>query len=231
MTEIITYVFEFLATFVSLWVGILLYRQKSTSQVPLGNNLLTIGALSLGFFTLSTIIYSLIGIAFYIILFLKLGMVAIMFGVLLLYYTMCVLVYSSSQFSFRKPYVYGPFMIFFIVSLILIFSDYIHVIDAITAETVFDLIPFMLYALFVSFMLLINAIFLFKYGIKKVNDASKTRMMTFLWSIIFFILSIISDAIGNFVEAEVVTDTLLFGFISIGVIFMAIAFSSKKIKE
>ena len=101
----------------------------------------------------------------------------------------------------------------------LIFSDYIEVNDPVTATTSFDLLPFLAYVIFVVIVLTFTMISILQYGIRKNTGASKKRMELFFLGLICFLIGMIVDVIGNsFVELETLFDTLLFVFITIGVV-------------
>jgi len=228
MTELITYIFEFVTLFISFWTFFTLFKQKKNSQVPLGNTFLALGAFFLGIYALFTIIYSLIGQEWAIITFLKLGMVSLMIGVLFLFYTMQILTYSSKSIKIKKISYWGSLVAFLVIALILLFTNYITVVDSATGATHFQSLQFYLFAIFVAFMLVYSTIPLYRFGIKKNTGETKKRAQFFLIALLFFIGSLFIDAIGNIIEIEALFDTLLFAFISIGILFATRAFYGKK---
>ncbi len=228
MTELITYIFEFIAMVISFFAAFLLIKQKKLSQVPLGNTFLALANTCVGIYALSTIIYSIIGQEWAVITFLKLGMVAIVMAVLLLYFTMQVLIYSSKWIKIHKVRFWIPLVISLVITLVLIITDFIIVIDAATAETHFQPIPFALFAIFVAFMLIYSAFTLYSFGIRKTTGNSRKRMQFFFIGLIFIIAALVIDVLGNIIENEVLFDTLLFGVLSCGVLFVATSFLGKK---
>ena len=229
MTELITYVFEFITMIISFFAALLLLKQKKISQVPLGNIFLTLASTFVGIYALCTIIYSIIGQEWAVIAFLKLGMIAILMAVLLLYFTMQVLIYSSKSIKMHKLRFWVPLCISLAISLVLVVTDYIIVIDAKTAETHFQPIPFALFAIFVAFMLIYSAFSMYSFGIRKSTGNSRKRMQLFFLGLLFIIGALIIDVLGNIIENEVLFDTLLFGILSCGVIFVAGSFLGKKL--
>ena len=228
MIELITYVFEFITMVISFFAALLLLKQKKNSQVPLGNIFLTLASSFVGIYALSTIIYSIIGQEWAVIAFLKLGMIAILMAVLLLYFTMQVLIYSSKWIKIHKLRFWIPFCIALTIALVLAFTDYIIVIDAKTAETHFQPIPYALFAIYVAFMLIYSAFSIYSFGIRKSTGNSRKRMQLFLVGLLLIIGALIIDVLGNIIENEVLFDTLLFVALSSGVIFVAGAFFGKK---
>lgn len=228
MTELITYIFEFLTLIISFFIALLLLKQKTNSQVPLGNTYLSLASLCVGIYALSTIIYSVIGQEWAVIIFLKLGMIAILLAVLLLYFTMQILIYSSKSISIHKSRFWIPLCVCLVIALVLVFTNYIIVVDARTAETHFQPVPFALFALFVAFMLFYSVISMYSFGIRKSEGNSKKRMEYFLIGLLFVISALIIDVLGNVIENEVLFDTLLFATLSLGVIFVAGAFYGKR---
>lgn len=231
MTELITYIFEFITMIISFFAALILINRKKNSQVPLGNTFLALANSCVGVYALSTIIYSIIGQEWAVIAFLKLGMVAIIMSVLLLYFTMQVLIYSSKWIKIHKFRFWVPLIISLAVAMILISTDFIEVKDAATAETHFQPIPFALFAILVAFMLIYSAFSLYYFGIRKNTGSSRKRMQFFFIGLIFIISALIVDVLGNIIENEVLFDTLLFGILSCGVIFVAGSFLGKKAVE
>ncbi len=230
MTELITYIFEFITMGISFLVAFLLLMRMKRSLVPVGNASLAIASIFLGIFALSTILYSLIGEASVIIILFKMGLISLLMAVFFLYYTMQVLVYSSKWIKIKKmkKFLWIPLITLILIVLILIFTDYITVINAATAETHFEPFQFMLYALYIAFMILYSTISLYKFGLKKVTGESKKNMQFFFMGLLFFLGALVIDVLNNIFEYEVLFDTLLFASLAIGVILMARAFYGKK---
>ncbi|MFX1275061.1 MAG: hypothetical protein ACFFBP_20735 [Promethearchaeota archaeon] len=214
MTELITYVFEFVTMILSFIAAILLYNKSRTSEIKLGSRLLSFSSILLGLYALSTIIYSLIGQEWAIQVFLKIGIVCLIYSVLFLFYTMIFLIYPIKWVKSKIRYMIGIFVIATIISVIIVIVDHIEVKNEVTADTHFDpIIPYILFALYMGFMLLFSTITLFYFGILK-SSASKMRMTLFFLGLILVIVSLVNEVIGNFIENEVLFDTLLFGFLS-----------------
>ncbi|MFX1339018.1 MAG: hypothetical protein ACFFDK_10445, partial [Promethearchaeota archaeon] len=224
MTEIITYIFEFITMVISFSATLMLINQKKYSQVPLGNNFLALANSCVGIYALSTIIYSFIGQEWAVIAFLKLGMVAVTIAVLFLFFTMQTLIYSSKWIKIHKFRFWVPLLISLVISLVLIITDFIEVKDAATAETHFQPIPFALFAIFVASMLFYSAFSLHYFGIRKSTGNSRKRMQFFFIGLILIISALIVDVLGNIIENEILFDTLLFGILSCGVTFVAGSF-------
>jgi len=231
MTELITYIFEFVTMIISFLMVFLVLNRKKHSEVPLGNIFLALGATFLGIYALTTIIYSLIGEKWAIIVFMKIGMVSVLMAVLFLFYTMQILIYSSKWFKVYRISFLIPLIITLIIFIAIIFTDFIEVIDAATAETHFDPILYNIFAAMVAFLLIYSAFSIYYFGIRKSTGDSRKKMQLFFIGLIFFIGGLIADVIGNIIEIEVLFDTLLFVLLSIGVIFGSLAFIEIKSKE
>jgi hypothetical protein len=228
MTELITYIFEFAAMIISFLSAFILIKQIKQSQVSLGIKFLSSASIFLGLYALSTIIYSIMGTEWTVIVFLKFGMISILMSVLFLFYTMQVLIHSS---TWLKTHIKSFFIILgiaVVISLILIFTDYINVVNPLTAETHFEPLPFYTFALFVAFILIYSIINIYIFGISKNTGESKQRMQSFLIGLLFLFGGLITDLIGNFFENEVLFDTLLFAFLAIGILFVTWALLRKK---
>jgi hypothetical protein len=89
------------------------------------------------------------------------------------------------------------------ISLVLIFTDFIEVKDAATAETHFQPLPFALFAIFVAFMLIYSAFSLYYFGIRKNTGSSRKRMLFFFIGLLIIISALVVDFLGNKIENEV----------------------------
>lgn len=225
MTELITYIFEFATMILSFVAAFLLYYKSRTSEVKIGARFLSIGIALLGLYALSTIIYSIIGQAWAIQVFLKIGIVSLIYAVLFLFYTMMILIYSSKWVRTKIVYMIGIFAVATVVSILNVVVNHIKVIDAVTANTHFDpIIPFLLFALYMGFMLIFSTFALYYFGLSKSKGDSKMRMTFFFIGLLLIILALINEIIGNFIEIEVLFDTILFGLLSGASILFALAF-------
>ncbi len=225
MTELVTYIFEFITMILSFIAAFLLYYKARSSEVKIGAIFLSIGLALLGVYALSTIIYSLIGQEWAIQVFLRMGVISLIYAVLFLFYTMIILIYSSKWFKTKIFYMIGVFTLATIVSAILLFTNYIEVIDAATADTHFNPpLPFIIFALYMACMVITSTIGLFYFGILKTSGASKMRMILFFMGLILIILALISEVIGNTIENEMIFDTILFALLSGASVLFALAF-------
>ncbi|MFX1275060.1 MAG: hypothetical protein ACFFBP_20740 [Promethearchaeota archaeon] len=225
MTDLITYVFEFTTMILSFIAAFLLYYKSRTSEVKIGARFLSLSIALLGLYALSTIIYSLIGQAWAIDVFMKIGIVSLIYAVLFLFYTMMILIYSSKWVRLKIVYMIGIFAIATIISVIIIVVNHIEVKNEVTADTHFNpILPFLLFALYMGFMLIFSTFALYYFGISKNSGDSKMRMIFFFLGLLLIILALINEVIGNFIEIEVLFDTILFGLLSGASILFALAF-------
>ena len=222
---ILTFIFELLTTIISFYVGYLLMKQNEDKQI--GNKLLALGIISVGFYTLFTFIYSLIAKEWAIILFLKLGMIVILIGVTLLIFTMKILIHSSVWIEKPEKWIY--FSLTFIISAILAVTDYITVINEENSVTSFNPWVFYTFALYILLLLIYGSLSIYKFGVKRNQGDVKKRMIYFFSGLISLILSLIIDAVGNFFpELELIFDLMLFTLMTIGMLLMARVFLSKR---
>ncbi len=124
-----------------------------------------------------------------------------------------------------------PLIAFLIIAMIMIFTDFIIIINVQTAETHFQPFAYTLFSLFISIMLVYTTFSIYHHGIKKSEGESRKRMVSFLIGITIFIAALINDAIGNIIEIEVLFDTILFILLSLGMLFIGKAFYGKKFEE
>ena len=107
-------------------------------------------------------------------------------------------------------------------------SDYIEVVDVESATTHFEPVPFYIFAIFVASVLIFSTFSIFYYGIRKAEGESRVKMINFFMGLVFMIISLGLDVIGNLFENEVLFDTLLFVSLSIGNVFLIIPILKKK---
>ena len=224
MIEIITYIFEFILMVLSFIASFLVIRIKSKSKVPQSNLFLSISSIFVGLYALSTIIYSLIRQEWAIIAFLKIGMISIVLAVFCLFLTIQILISSSKWISIHRFYFITLLAATTILTLLLIFTDFIKVIDIKTSETHFNPIIYYPFAIYIAFILVFSTFSTYYYGIRKSTGESRKRMLLFFFGLLIMLGGLIVDTIGNTIEIEIIFDFLLFCFLSIGISFVTASF-------
>ncbi|MHA1855201.1 MAG: hypothetical protein ACTSYY_04075 [Promethearchaeota archaeon] len=221
----LTFIFEIVSTIISFLTGYLLIKHNKEKQI--GNMLLAFGIILIGFFTIFTLIYSIIAKAWAIILFLKFGMIAILFGVTLLILTMKVLIHSSLWIKKLEKWIYISLTL--ILSIIMAATGYITVNDEINSVTSFNPFVFYPFALYILLMLIYGSFSIYEFGIKRNEGNTKKRMVYFFSGLIILIFALITDSIGNFFpELELIFDLILFSSITIAMILLARVFLLKQ---
>ena len=224
MIEIITYVFEFILMVLSFIASFLVNRKKSKSEVPQSNLFLSISTIFVGLYALSTIIYSLLRQEWAIIAFLKVGMISIVLAVFCLFLTIQILISSSKWISIHKYYFISLLAATTILTLLLIFTDFIEIIDIKTSETHFNPVIYYPFAIYVAFILIFSTFSTYYYGIRKSTGESRKRMLLFFFGLLIMLGGLIVDTIGNTIEIEIIFDFLLFCFLSVGISFVTASF-------
>lgn len=225
LTVLITYFMELLTSFISFLIGYLVIKRNKENQNV--NKLLSVGVILVGLYTFTTFIYSIIAKEWAIKLFISFGMSALLIAVLLLYFTMRLLIDSSARLGRKEILIYSS--ITSIIILIIIFSDFITVLDEEKSVTSFN--PFVLYtyALFIMVMLIHGSYSTYIYGIKHSEGRSRKRMIYFFWGLITLIIGLITESIGNFFpELELLFDLTLFSLIAFGMLLLARVFLAKR---
>jgi len=179
MIEIITYIFEFILMILSFIASFLVLKKKSKSEVPQSNLFLSMGSIFIGIYALSTIIYSLIRQKWAIIAFLKIGMISVVLGIFCLFLTIQILISSSKWISIHRFYFIFLLITTTIITLLLIFTDYIEVIDIKTSETHFNPYIFYPFVIYVALILIFSTFSIYYYGIRKSTGESRKRMIFF----------------------------------------------------
>lgn len=222
---ILSIIFEFITAIVSFSAAILLFNKSKKSAVALGTIFLGMGILMLGVYALCTIIYSLILEELVIIFFMEIGMSCLVFGVLFLFLTMQVLIFSEHWIRKDNKWMWLAAICATVISIVLIVMDHIKVVEVATADTTFAVIlPFALFAVFIGFILIYSVIALAYFGISKNKGDARRRMIVFFIGLLLLIGALVSEIIGNAIESDAITDPILFGLLAAASMCYALAF-------
>ncbi len=191
----------------------------------MGNQLLALSLGLVGIYAVVLFLYKAFNSALLMQFAIRIGFVALVFAVFLLYLTIQVLIYSSfviKSFSLR-------FIIFLglacVISGFMIFSDWLYVEDNDISTLDYQDAVFYGFAGYIGMMIIGSMVNLYVSGIKKSSLESKRKMWFFFCGLVFMLLGLITEGLGGLFEGmAVLFDILLFLCLSIGIVLMARAF-------
>ena len=193
----------------------------------LANKTLAIGLFLLGVYPMCIFIYDIINQYWAINLFLRIGMVSILFSSLLIYFTMQIIMKSAKSFRKNKSAI--------IYTLICIgISIYVSVADFIILQEShignvnisIGILPLTIMIVFLTYLTIINIIITWKYGIKNPpsNKKSQRKIKMFFYGLILMIPSLFINTLSHIVSDDLlgtIFDALTYLFISISLLFLA----------
>ena len=228
MIEYILYILQLALAVLAFLVSFFLIKKDRTY---VGNQTLASSIGSLGIFAISIFIYKFTKSTIVIQYSIRISFICLIFSVFLLYVTIQILLYSAKIPKANYKFIGFWFVIAIIITLILVFSDWVYTENDDIATLDYNNNVFFLFASYIAFMLIYSMINLYFKGIKRNSDESKTKMKYFFYGLIFLLLGMISEGfnaiIGNR-EIDIIFDFTLFSFLFIAIILIGISLLRKK---
>lgn len=220
---------EFVLGVLSTYLG--LHLLLNNAEENPAKKFLGVGIITLAMFGFASLIYTILKTEAAIIVLLKVGMIALLSGVWCLSMTMQVLVKSSAWINEKNPWLWLTLIVTISIGFMLALLPYIIVIDPISAETQFDTVPFLIFALWVGTNVLYSIWATYTFGIQKTTGESRQNLIYFMIGLILLVVGQVIDVIGNsFENLESYFDSMLFFLCALGSVFLFKAFPKKKAK-
>jgi hypothetical protein len=224
--QYIGYIAEAIGTIAALLSGYLVYR-KNKSYI--GNRLLSISILLVGVYIGSILTYDLIRQEIVIQFFYRIAISSILLGVILLYFSMQIMVHSSTWLENKKT-IYSLLIFWLIYTIIIIFGDVIEIIDINVANTQMNL-PLLIILVFGLILLILTSIFdLYFHGIKHAEKSHKSNRWLFLLGLVISLLSMFFSILSAVVEDETLGfyfDIITFSVLALSQVVMSMSFLRK----
>lgn len=225
MIEIVVYFFQLTLAASATFISVTLLRKNSAY---LGNRLLSASLALVAVYALVLFLYKVMNSARLLQYSIRIGFIALVFAVFLLFCTIQVLVHSSRVIIMHK----FRFLLFLIfgcaVSLLMVFSDWVRVENNDIMTLDYDPRVFLPFAGYIALMILYSMINLYWFGIRSAPKSTRKFLWLFFMGLGSMLCGLITEGIGGTFEgfAELF-DILLFLFLSIGAFLMALSLLRK----
>ncbi|MHA1520608.1 MAG: hypothetical protein ACTSRK_10545 [Promethearchaeota archaeon] len=220
----ITHYFE-IAAFVVGIISALAILKKDPQR--LANRFLATGVFLIGFYTLCIFIYDIIGTLLAIDVFLRMGMISLLFGDLFLFYTMLIMMKSTETFKRMKiPYINLAICVG--TSIYFIVTDFVHQTESTIGNVniQIDMIPLSLIILILFYLTISCVIITFRFGLNKMDKSTPgySKLVSFAVGLFVFLLALIINIVSQITSNDVIGaifDALTFATLLIGLVFLS----------
>ena len=222
----ITHYIEVFGFIVGLISAISILRKDSKY---LANIYLALANILIGIYLICIFTYDIIGELWAIKLFLRIGMISLLFATLFIYYAMIIIMKSSQVFKETK-WVYVNLVIGIAIAIYFIVEDFIREIPSVevggNVNIQIDIIPLALILVYLFYLTTISLYITFKYGINKIPKGEKgyTKIRSFGVGLILFILTLFVNVVSQItsnVLLGVIFDILTFSILVLGMLFIS----------
>ncbi len=227
-------VFGFIVGLISA-IAILLKDSKY-----LANIYLALANILIGLYLICIFIYDIINELWAINVFLRIGMISLLFATLFIYYAMIIIMKSVQVFKETKL-IYVNLVIGIAIAIYFIITDFIHQKEASVGNVniQIDMIPLAMILVYLFYLTTISIIITFKFGINRISKGEKgySKIRSFGVGLILFILTLFVNVVSQITEDDslgVTFDVLTFSILVLGMLFISFSvldFSSLRRKK
>ena len=225
--QVLGIIFELLTTVAGFVSTYLILKRNSTY---IGNRMMASSTAFIGLYTLFILFYDLLAVEWAIQVFLRAGMIAILFAGVFIFYTIQVLVFSSKILLKKINWV--PFLVIslgYTIYLILE-RNFIHINSVDPVDVQIIMTPLLILIVQLLFYVGFSLFFLIRNGIMQSTGQTKKKITVYTIGLSFTLIAIIINIISQLVEAELgmVLDVVYFAMISLSVSVMSVGFLLKQ---
>ncbi len=227
MLQELGYIFELLGTIAGFLMAFYVLRQN---KKYIGNQLMAASTIFISFYIGSIFIYDVVATELAVQIFYRIALISIMLGASFMYFTMQVMVHSSSWLRKRYNYIV-PILIIIGFAIYLILTDFITIINLDMVDTQIDLIPLATVSLWVLVFLIASIVDLYLHGLRHAKGKTKKNMTIFMAGLLINLLAIVFTIIANLItnpEVGTLLDVLFFLTLAIGMGVMTFGFVKKR---
>ena len=195
----------------------------------LANIYLALANVLIGIYLICIFTYDVIKELWAINVFLRIGMISLLFATLFIYYAMIIIMKSSQVFKETK-WVYVNLVIGIAIAIYFIVEDFIREIPSVegagNVNIQIDIIPLALILVYLFYLTTISLYITFKYGINKIPKGEKgySKIRSFGVGLILFILTLFVNVVSQItanILLGVIFDVLTFSILVLGMLFIS----------
>ncbi len=214
-----------IAGFVVGVISALAILKKDNTRMA--NRFLATGVFLIGLYTLCIFIYDIIGTVLAINVFLRIGMISLLFGDLFIYYTMLIMMRSTMTFK-KMKITYINLAICVGTSIYFIIDDFITQTESTIGNVniQIDMIPLALIILILFYLTISCVIITFRFGLNKMDKTSPgyPKLVSFVVGLFLFMITLVINIVSQITSNDVVGaifDALTFAVLLIGSLFLS----------
>jgi hypothetical protein len=224
--QYIGYIAEAIGTIAAYFAAYKVYKKNSQY---IGNKLMALSIGFIGTYIGSILVYDLIRQALIIQIFYRIGISSLLLGTILLYFSMEVLVHSSVWLK-KKVLIISLLVFWIIYTIFICVSDIITIIDISVANTQMDMIPLLILAVSLLFLLITSILDLYLHGFRKAEGSHKKNMLLFLVGLLVALGGLFISVGSSLTEDEnigFIMDILFFSILAFSQVLIARGFYRK----
>ena len=234
---IYTHYIEVFGFLVGLISAIAILRKDSKY---LANIYLALANILISTYLICIFTYDIIQTLWSINIFLRIGMISLLFATLFIYYAMIIIMKSVQVFKETKM-IYVNLVIGIAIAIYLIMTDFITQDEAHVGNVniQIDIIPLAMMLVYLFYLTAISIYITFKFGINRISKGEKgySKIRSFGVGLILFILTLFINVVSQITTNDVlgvIFDVLTFVIMVIGMLFISFSvldFSALKRKK
>ena len=220
----ITHYIEVFGFIVGLISAISILRKDSKY---LANIYLALANILISVYLICIFIYDIINELWAINVFLRIGMISLLFATLFIYYAMIIIMKSVQVFKETKL-IYVNLVIGIAIAIYFIITDFIHQEEAHVGNVniQIDIIPLAMILVYLFYLTIISIIITFKFGINRISKGEKgySKIRSFGVGLILFILTLFVNIVSQITSDDVlgvIFDVLTFVILVLGMLFIS----------
>ncbi len=233
----ITHYIEVFGFIVGLISAIAILRKDSKY---LANIYLALANILIGIYLICIFTYDIINELWAINVFLRIGMISLLFATLFIYYAMIIIMKSSQVFKETKL-VYVNLVVGIAIAIYFIITDFIHLKEASVGNVnvQIDLLPLAMILVYLFYLTTVSIVITFKFGINRISKGEKgySKIRSFGVGLILFIIALLVNVVSQITTNDllgVIFDVLTFIILVLGMLFISFSvldFSALKRKK
>jgi len=233
----ITHYIEVFGFVVGLISAISILRKDSKY---LANIYLALSNILISLYLICIFTYDIIEDLWAVNVFLRIGMISLLFATLFIYYAMIIIMKSVQVFKETKM-IYVNLVIGIAIAFYFIIEDFIHLEEAHVGNVniQIDLLPLAMILVYLFYLTTISIIITFKFGISKISKGEKgyAKIRSFAIGLILFIIALLVNVVSQVTSNDllgVIFDVLTFIILVLGMLFISFSvldFSSLRRKK
>jgi hypothetical protein len=227
--QILAYIFELITTIAGLTGAYFILKRDRKYA---GNRWMAAGVGFIAIYTLFIFLYDVFSYYWTIQIFLRIGMICVLFGGMALYFTIKVLMFSSKIFLLKRNWLpYFTIFAVYVIYLVFFTPTFIVIRSYEPVDVQINLIPLLLLIVQLLFYLGFSMYYLIFSGIKQSSGQTKKKLTIFTAglssTLIAIFINIASQIVSGLILGQI-SDVIYFAVLAVSISTMTFGFLLKK---